>query len=337
MKSVQIQALNQPLSIVELDKPTASAHEVIVAIKAAALNHRDVFIQQGKYPGITLPVVLGSDGSGVVVEVGDEVSQDWIGQEVVINPSIDWGDDERFYGKNFKILGMPMNGTFSEFLKIDVRNIATKPTHLSFEEAAALPLAGLTGWRALVSRAKIQRGERVLITGIGGGVALFVLQFAVAMGAEVWVTSGSDDKIEKAIAIGAKGGINYQDANWHKNLLATAGADRSGYFEVIIDSAGGPNFAKLIDVATAGGRICFFGGTTGNITDIIPAKVFFKQLSILGTTMGSSVEFADMLTFIGDHQIKPIIDSVRPIQEAEAAFRHMDAGHQFGKIVLKVS
>jgi zinc-binding alcohol dehydrogenase/oxidoreductase len=337
MKAAQIQTLNQPISIVELEKPTANTNEVIVAIKAAALNHRDVFIQQGKYPGIVLPITLGSDGAGVVVEVGEGVSDGLLGREVIINPSIDWGNDDRFYGKDFKILGMPMNGTYSEYLKIGAQNVVSKPAHLSFEEAAALPLAGLTGWRALVSRAKLQVGERVLVTGIGGGVALFVLQFAVAMGAEVWVTSGSDEKIERAIALGAKGGVNYKDTNWHKNLLAAIGADRNGYFDVIIDSAGGPNFAKLIDVATAGGRICFFGGTTGNITDIIPAKVFFKQLSILGTTMGSSAEFTDLIAFVEKHQIKPVVDSVFALDDTEAALRHMDAGGQFGKIVLKIS
>ena len=157
----------------------------------------------------------------------------------------------------------------------------------------------------------------------------------VAAGAEVWVTSGSDEKIEKAIALGAKGGVNYKDPNWTKNLLSAAGADRSGYFDVIIDSAGGPSFAKLIDVATIGARICFFGGTTGNITDIVPAKVFFKHLSIFGSTMGSDKDFAAMVAFVNQHQIKPVIDEIFPLEEAETALRRMDAGSQFGKIVLK--
>lgn len=336
MKAASLEAVGQPVQLIETARPSAGASEVIVNIKAAALNHRDVFVQQGKYPGIQTPIVQGSDGAGVVVEVGEGVDTHWIGQEVIINPALNWGLDDRFYGKDFRILGMPDAGTFAEYLKISANNLVAKPNHLTFEQAAALPLAGLTGWRALVSRAGLKAGERVLVTGIGGGVALFVLQFAVALGAEVWVTSGSDEKIEKAIALGAKGGVNYKDPNWLKNLMAAAGADRSGYFDVIIDSAGGAGFAKLIDAATSGGRICFFGGTTGNITDIVPAKVFFKQLSIFGSTMGTDAEFAEMVAFVAKHQIIPVVDSVRPLAEAESALRLMDEGGQFGKIVLKV-
>lgn len=335
MKAAIIEAKDQPIIVKEVEKPTAGANEVIVQIKAAALNHRDVFVQQGKYPGIVWPVIPGSDGAGIVTEIGEGVSAEWLGKEVIVNAGHNWGDDERFNAPNFKILGMPDQGTYAEFLKVEAKYLAPKPAHLSFEEAAAVPLAGVTGWRALMSRAQMKAGERVLVTGIGGGVALFVLQFAVAAGAEVWVTSGSDEKIEKAIALGAKGGVNYKDPNWTKNLLSAAGADRSGYFDVIIDSAGGPSFAKLIDVAAIGGRICFFGGTTGNITDIIPAKVFFKHLSIFGSTMGSDKDFTAMVAFVNQHQIKPVIDEIFPLEEAETALRRMDAGSQFGKIVLK--
>ena len=335
MKAAIIEGKDLPIVIREVEKPVAGINEVVVQIKAAALNHRDVFVQQGKYPGIVWPVIPGSDGAGVVVAIGEGVSTDWLNKEVIINPGHNWGADERFNSLNFKILGMPDQGTYAEFVKIEAKYLVPKPAHLTFEEAAALPLASVTGWRALMTRAALQTGERVLITGIGGGVALFLLQFAVAAGAEVWVTSGSDDKIEKAIALGAKGGVNYKDPNWSKTLLAAAGADRSGYFDVIIDSAGGSSFNKLIDVATIGGRICFFGGTTGNITDIVPAKVFFKHLSILGSTMGSEKEFSEMIAFVNQHQIKPIIDKVFPLAEAESALRRMDAGTQFGKIVLR--
>lgn len=336
MKAVVLQEINKTVSVEEVETPQAGAGEVIVQLKAAALNHRDVFVQQGKYPGIKLPVILGSDGSGIVSEVGEGVSEEWLGKEVIVNPSQNWGPDDRFYSKNFKILGMPDNGTFAEYLKVEAKYLTPKPAHLSFEEAAALPLGGVTAWRALMSRAAMKAGDRVLVTGIGGGVALLVLQLAVAAGAEVWVTSGSDEKIAKAVELGAKGGVNYKDPNWAKNLIAATGGDRSGYFEVIIDSAGGPSFAKLIDVATAGGRICFFGGTTGNITDIIPGKVFFKQLNIYGSTMGTEAEFADMVRFIEEKQIQPIIDEIMPLEEAEAALRRMDNGTQFGKIVLKI-
>lgn len=336
MKAVVLQEIKQTTSIQEVKIPTAGAGEVIVQIKAAALNHRDVFIQQGLYPGIKLPAILGSDGSGVVSVVGEGVSEEWIGKAVIVNPSHNWGDNDGFYGKNFKILGMPDNGTFAEYLKVEAKYLTPKPAHLSFEAAAAVPLAGLTGWRALMSRAGMKAGDRVLVTGIGGGVALFVLQFAVAAGAEVWVTSGSDEKIAKAVALGAKGGVNYKDPNWAKNLITATGCDRSGYFNVIIDSAGGPSFAKLIDVASAGASICFFGGTTGNITDVVPGKVFFKQLNIYGSTMGTEAEFADMVRFIATHEIQPIVDEIFPLESVEAALQRMESGSQFGKIVLTV-
>ena len=182
---------------------------------------------------------------------------------------MNWGNNPKFYGPDFKILGMPDNGTFAEFITIDAKYIHHKPAHLSFVQAAALPLAGLTAWRALITRAGLPTSgtgssPKVLITGIGGGVALFALQFALAAGAEVWVTSGSDEKIEKAKAMGAMGGVNYRDADWYKTLIAQTGgnrgghpAERRGYFDVIIDSAGGPGFAKLTDVAAPGGRIAF--------------------------------------------------------------------------------
>ncbi|MCU0338873.1 MAG: zinc-binding dehydrogenase [Spirosomaceae bacterium] len=336
MQAAFIETIHTPAVVKEIETPQAGAGEVVVQLHAAALNHRDVWIQKGLYPGMKLPTLIGSDGAGVVTSIGAGVSSDWVGQAVVINPSLGWGDDPRFYGKSFRVLGMPDAGTLAEYIKIEARYLCPKPAHLSFEEAAALPLAGLTGWRALVSRASVRAGERVLVTGAGGGVALFVVQFAVALGAEVWVTSGSDDKIEKAVALGAKGGVNYKNADWAKNLITATGGDRSGYFDVVIDSAGGPNFAKLIDVAAPGGRICFYGGTTGNITDIVPGKVFFKQLNIMGSTMGTEGEFADMVQFVNTHQLRPVVDSSFALSDIEAALRYMDEGTQFGKIVLKI-
>ncbi|MBC7571170.1 MAG: zinc-binding dehydrogenase [Spirosoma sp.] len=340
MNAIQLIAKNQPLQLTDVPQPVAGVGEVLVQIRAAALNHRDVFIQQGLYPGIKLPVILGSDGAGVVAEVGEGVDPVWRGQSVIINPALNWGSNPAFYGPDFQILGMPTNGTFAEYIAVPVKNIYRKPAHLSFEQAAALPLAGLTAWRALMSRAKLRTDvepERVLITGIGGGAALFALQFAVTAGAEVWVTSGSDEKLAQAQDMGATGGVNYQEPDWTKTLMTQTDAEKTGYFDVIIDSAGGPGFAKLIDVATPGGRIAFFGGTTGNITDIVPAKVFFKQLNIFGSTMGSDVEFDAMTQFVSDHELVPKVDEVFPLADAEQAIRRMDAGKQFGKIVLTMS
>ncbi|MCE7073567.1 zinc-binding dehydrogenase [Dyadobacter sp. CY327] len=336
MKAAVIRNLHEPLVIEEVEKPQAGPGEVIVQLKAASLNHRDVWIQKGLYPKITTPIIPGSDGAGIVSEVGEGVDPAWIGKEVLINPSHNWGDNQAFYGADHKILGLPDNGTFAEFVKVEARYLVKKPAYLSFEQAATLPLGALTAWRALHTRANFQSGDKVLVTGAGGGVALFVIQFAIEAGAEVWVTSGSDQKIQKAIELGAKGGMNYKNPTWFRDLLVKARGPKLGYFNVIIDSAGGPGFAKLIDIAAPGARICFYGGGTGNITDIVPAKVFFKQLNILGTTMGTEAEFQEMIQFVEEKEIIPIIDTVFPLDEAEKALRLMDSGQQFGKIVLTI-
>ncbi len=345
MRAIQLPALHQPLALVDLPDPTPGPGEVIVGVKATALNHRDVYIQQGLYPGIVLPGVPGSDGAGIVSAVGEGVDPVWMGREVVINPAMNWGENPAYYTLQFKILGMPDNGTFAEKVVVPIGNVYPKPAHLSFEQASALPLAGLTAWRALMSRAVLkinaQVPERVLITGVGGGAALFALQFAVAAGAEVWVTSGSPEKLDKAVALGAKGGVNYKEPDWHKTLLKEATRNnifqmKAGYFDVIIDSAAGPDFAKLTQVAAVGGRIAVFGGTTGKITDVQPSVVFFKQLSIFGSTMGSDAEFAAMLQLVSAHKLVPVIDSVRPLAEAQAAYDRMTAGQQLGKLVLTV-
>ncbi len=342
MKAIYLEDTHQSVRYVDRPMPTAGPGEVLIKLNAAALNHRDVFIQQGLYPAIKLPVILGADGAGTVAEVGEGVDPVWREQPIVINPSIHWGDNPNFPGPNYQMLGMPTDGTFAEYVTVGVNYIHHKPNHLSFEQAAALPLTGLTAWRALMTRAGLHSTgsstpEKVLITGIGGGAALFALQFAVAAGAEVWVTSGSDEKLGKAKALGAVGGVNYREPNWHKTLLAQTGGGKTGYFDVIIDSAGGPGFARLIDVAAAGGRIVFFGGTTGNITDIVPAKVFFKQLSIYGSTMGTEREFSDMIALTTTKQIVPVVDEIFPLAEAERAMQKIESGKQFGKIVLTIS
>lgn len=341
MKAILLAAAHQAVHLVDAPTPTAGPGEVLINIRAASLNHRDVFIQQGLYPGIKLPVILGSDGAGVVADVGTGVDTAWRGREVIINCSLNWGANPMVYGPDFKILGMPDNGTFAEYVVVPANYIHHKPAHLTFAQAAALPLAGVTAWRALMTRAGLhttgdKTTEKVLITGIGGGAALFALQFAVGAGAEVWVTSGSEEKIEKAKMLGATGGANYHEPDWAKTLMAQTGGGRVGYFDVIIDSAGGAGFAKLVDVAAPGGRIALFGGTTGNLTDIAPPKLFFKQLTIVGSTMGTEREFADMIAFVTAKKMLPVVDKTVPLAEAELALRRMDEGKQFGKIVLDV-
>jgi zinc-binding alcohol dehydrogenase/oxidoreductase len=331
MKAIYLEAIGKPFTLIDKDKPTAGPGEAIVQVKAAALNHRDVWIQYGKYFTKDYPTILGSDCAGVVTEVGEGVDKIWIGREVVVDPSSDWGDNPRAHSKDFKVLGMPEDGAFAEFVKVRASNLHEKPGHLSFEEAAAIPLAGVTAYRAMFTKCGLQEGDKVLVTGAGGGVALFAIQFAVAIGAEVWVTSGSDKKIDLAKDLGATGGVNYKSENWGKELKAQAGG-----FDVIIDSAGGEGFVQLVKLAKPGGRIGIYGGTTGMIGQLNPAEIFWKQLSIHGSTMGTNQDFADMVRLVEEKGMRPVVDIVYPLEETEEAMRYMEAGKQFGKIVVKV-
>ena len=330
MKAAVLTEVKQPLVIQQCPDPVAGPGQAVVQLKAAALNHRDLWTQVGLYPNIKLPVILGSDGAGVVESVGAQADHAWIGREVIINPALDWGADQHAQGPAFRILGMPDPGTFAEKILISVANLAPKPPHLSWEQAAALPLTGLTAWRALFTRAQLKAGDRVLVTGVGGGAALFALQFSFAAGATVWVTSGSPAKIARAQTLGAAGGVNYQEADWAAQLQKQAG----GLFDVIIDSAGGEGFAKLIELTRPGGRLVFFGATRGNPPGLDLRRCFFRQINVLGTTMGSPDDFSGMTTFVQTHRIVPVVDRVFPLDAADAALRHMEAGAQFGKIVL---
>jgi NADPH:quinone reductase-like Zn-dependent oxidoreductase len=304
----------------DMPEPKKYEGQVVVDLHTAALNHRDVWQVKGLYPGFMVPAILGSDGCGTLN-----------GRKVIINPSLNWGSDERFAGSTYLILGMHMGGTFAEHLAIDERQVHDKPAHMSDEEAASLPLAGLTAYRALFKRSALRVGERVLISGIGGGVASIAFQFAIAAGCEVYVTSSSEAKIERAVSLGARGGIDYNERGWGKSFYKqTGGAD------VIIDSAGGPGFGELVEAVARGGRISIYGGTRGNLSNIKAPTLFFKQASILGSTMGSDQDFQEMLSFVNEHEIRPIVDRVFSLSEGAKALQHMDKGEQFGKIVLKI-
>jgi zinc-binding alcohol dehydrogenase/oxidoreductase len=330
MKALVLDGVNQPLIVKEVAKPILKEGEALVKIKAAAFNRRDFWIQKGKYAGLKFPIVLGSDGAGIVEEVFNETDQHWIGKEVVIYPGNNWGEHQDYQGKDFTILGLPHDGTFAAYAKVKADALFTKPDHLSFPEAAAFPLAGVTAYRALFTKGKAKEGDNVLIVGIGGGAATFALQWALAIGANVYVTSGKQSKIDKAIAMGAKGGANYKDADWAEQLSAMANG-----FDVIIDSALGEGFAKHLSYANPGARIVFFGGTAGDIPALNGRVIFWKQLQILGTTLGTMEEFQSMINFINKHKIVPLIEEVYPFKEAEKAIRLMDDSSQFGKIVIE--
>jgi zinc-binding alcohol dehydrogenase/oxidoreductase len=330
MRAVQLTAVNE-LNLAEVPDPQAAPGEAVVRLRAAALNHRDVWIKLGQYAGLKFPCVPGSDGAGVVESVGPGVDAAWVGREVIVNPGLDWGGRESAQGAAFSILGLPRDGTLAEKIAVPAANLAPKPAHHTWEEAAALPLSGLTAYRALFARARLVPGDRVLITGIGGGVALFALQFAVAHGATAFVTSGSGEKISRAVALGAAGGAGYKEAGW-----AAALAREHGLFDVIVDSAGGEGFNDLLDLAAPGGRIVFFGATRGNAPGLALRKIFWRQLSLLGSTMGSPGDFAAMLEFVAQYRLKPIVSEVFPLARAAEAFALMERGGQFGKIIVQL-
>jgi NADPH:quinone reductase-like Zn-dependent oxidoreductase len=319
MKALVLVGKGEPLAHQEMEKPQNTEGSVVIKLRAASLNHRDVWIQKGLYAGLKYPTILGSDGAN---ELPD-------GTAVILHPGMKWGDNPRFQGKDYEILGLPTNGTFAEYILMPSEYVTPKPAHLTFEQAAALPLAGLTAFRALFTKCQAKAGDKVLISGIGGGVALFALQYAVAAGCDVWVTSSSEEKIEKAIKLGAKGGYNYKTEAWAKVAQAETGG-----FDVVIDGAVGAGFAEIVKACAAGARLCFYGGTAGALTGVSPQIVFYKQLTIQGSTMGSPEEFNQMIAFVSEHNIVPIIDSTYALADGNAALQHMDSGQQFGKIVL---
>jgi zinc-binding alcohol dehydrogenase/oxidoreductase len=329
MKAVVLEAADKPLVCKEVEKPTLAPGEVLVHIKAAALNRRDYWITIGRYAGIKYPSILGSDGAGTVAEVGSEQDNGWLNKEVIINPSNNFGPSDDYQGADFKILGLPDDGTFAEYVKIRVEYLHAKPAHLNWEQAAALPLAGLTAYRALFTKAKAKKGDTVLISGVGAGTGTFALQWAVAAGCKVFVTSGSAAKIERARQMGAAAGVNYKAQDWADQLKLMAHG-----FDIIVDSALGSGFAKFPDLCNPGGRIVIFGATTGDIPHLDGRKFFWKQLQLLGTTMGTKDDFTAMLNFVDKHKIVPVVDETFDLKDAQKAVEKMGNSSQFGKIVL---
>ncbi len=333
MKAFLFKGKDSVPTVEETKKPKPVKDQVLIKLHYAALNHRDLWVMEEQTQQFPNGIILGSDGVGVIEDVGEDADPLLVGAEVVINPSLEWGNNPIVQGDNFKILGFPDNGTFAEYMVVTKKNIFERPENLSMEESAAVPLSGLTAYRALFSKARLRAKEKVLITGIGGGAALWALQFAAAYQGRVYVTSGSEEKLAKAKTLGALGGFNYKDADWAEKAKKEAG----GGFDIIIDSAGGDQFSKLVDLALPGGRIVNFGRTAGNIDSIVTKQLYWKQLSILGTTMGTRDEFLSMIDFIESRNLKPVMDKTYPLNEIDSAFARMKEGSQFGKIVLKIS
>lgn len=326
MKALILSEPNK-IEIVNMVKPVPKAGQALIRIKAASLNHRDLWCLQGRYPNIVYGTVLGSDGAGIVESVGQGVSKEFIGREVIINPNINWGNDPKVQSAQYKILGMPENGTFAEYMAVDIDRLYDKPKHLNYHDAAALPLSGLTAYRAVFTQGKIDSGKTVLITGVGGGVAQFAFLFSLAAGAKVYVTSSKDDQLDKAKALGAAGAFNYKSDQWEKSAAQVK-------FDVIIDSAGGDSLNTLIKLMNPGGKIVFYGATTGVPSSLNLHRLFWNQISLQGTTMGNDKEFEAMIKFVEDHKITPIIDSARPFHNIKEAFAIMESAKQSGKLVV---
>ncbi|MEM7800070.1 MAG: zinc-binding dehydrogenase [Chloroflexota bacterium] len=321
MKALVFKAPHQPIALEDLPVPNPKEGEVLVKLQAASMNHRDNWMTMGLYPKLTPDVIPGSCGTGVVE-----------GEAVLINPNLNWGDDPRYPNqKTYDILGMPHNGTFAEYIAVNRDRLVKRPDHLTVAEGAALPLAGLTAYRALMTKGEANVTKKILVNGIGGGVALFAFQFAVALGAEVFVTSSSAEKIEKAIELGATGGALYSDPKWGRDF-----SKEHGKVDLVIDSAGGDGFASLLKVCNPLAKIVVYGGTRG-LSKLNPPDLFFKEIEIIGSTMGSDIEFKEMVEFVETHQIRPIVDSVFSFEAHEAAYTRMREGKQFGKIVFKIA
>jgi NADPH:quinone reductase-like Zn-dependent oxidoreductase len=312
MKAVRLTELGGPekLHIADVPKPEAGPGQIVVRVKFAAFNRRDVFITQNLYPGIVLPRTLGSDGSGVVDTLGEGVTGFAPGDAVVINPELGWASDGPLPDKSGDILGMPTDGTFAEYCVVPAANVFAKPTKLSDEEAAAIPLAGLTAYRATVTRGKVTKDDVVFIPGVGSGV---------------------QTKLERAKAFGADVAINYKtDPDWHKTARKATGGGPT----LAVDSTGGDTLTKTIDMMAPGGRVVIYGGTQGD-AKVRPFSIFWKHVDVLGTSMGSPSDFRAMLNFF-EGGAKPAIDQVFKMDDVVAAAQRVLAGDQFGKVVLAI-
>ncbi|MSO57551.1 MAG: oxidoreductase [Thermoleophilia bacterium] len=303
--------------------PVARPGEVVVELRRAALNRRDLMVRSGALP-VAYPFVPGSDGAGVRRDTGEEV---------VILPSLRWGEREDAPGPGFEILGGPTDGTFAELVVLPEANVLPRPRGLSWEEAAALPLAGLTAHRALFGRGGLVAGETVLVLGAGSGVSTFAVQLAAQAGARVLVTSSSQEKIDRAVAVGAERGVLYTDAGWVDEVRALTGGTG---VDLVLDSVGS-TWADSVRCVRGGGRVAVFGATGAAEATLGVRPVYITQVSILGTTMGSPRDFAALLASLERGTWRPVVEGCLPLADAEAALDRLAVAGHFGKLVLACS
>jgi zinc-binding alcohol dehydrogenase/oxidoreductase len=308
----------------EAPDPEPRPGHVVVDLERAALNHRDVWIREGR-PG-PLPAILGSDGAGVVSAVGPGVEGVSPGDEVVINPSLDWGDRDDAPGPDFRILGVPDQGTYAERIVIAAHQVRPRPAGWSWDECAAFPLGGLTAWRAL-RLAGARPGRRILVTGAAGGVGTFLVQIGAALGATIVATTGSAAKIARVRELGAAEAVDYHDPDWPRRI---------GPVHAAIDSAGGSGLNTVIGTLARGGVLVSFGDTARETATVDLAEVFLEWRAIQGTTMGSPREFDALLEHVATARWRPVIDSTFALADAAEAHRRLVSPERTGKVVLAI-
>jgi zinc-binding alcohol dehydrogenase/oxidoreductase len=320
MKAVVQEAFGGPdvLRLADVPDPVPDDEHAVVRLRAAALNWHDVLVRRGRY-GSPLPHVPGADGAGVDIETG---------AEVVVVPSLHWGEDDAAPGPQWEILGDHRFGTYAELVRVPRDCVVPKPPGLSWEQAAALPVVGLTTYRALFARGRLRAGERLLVLGAGGGVATTAVGLGSAVGARVYVTSSSDDKLARALELGAVGGVLYDDPAWPE-----AARDLAGGFDLVLDSVG--TWAESLRTLVPGGRLVVLGASRAETAQLDVRSFYFGQYDLLGSTLGSTRDFAALLRLIEDFDVAPpVIDRVFALDRAAEAHVHLESGAGFGKIVL---
>jgi zinc-binding alcohol dehydrogenase/oxidoreductase len=324
MKALRIHEDGGPevLRLDEVDDPVAGPGEVLIRLKAASLNHLDIWLRQG-LPSVPKPRILGADGAGVVEALGEGVDGFELGQRVVLNPGLRNGAE---------IVGEHRDGTHAELIAIPRENVHPIPEELSFEEAAAFPLVYETAYRMLVTRSGLQAGEWVLVWGIGSGVGSAAFLIAKALGARVVVTSSDDGKLERARELGADETVNHESGD----VVSVVKEATEGGAHVVVEHVGEATWKTSLQVARTGGRIAVCGATSGPNPPANLHRIFWKQLSIFGSTMGTAEDFAGVYELVASGRVKPLVDRVFPLEEAADAHRHLESGKQFGKVVLTV-
>lgn len=330
----------EKLKVQKVPEPEVKDNEVLIKISFSALNHLDLFVLSG-WKGLNLkfPHICGADGTGKIVEIGKEVEGFKVGDEVVINPGISCMKcnyclmGEHSLCKNFGILGENFDGTFAEYVSVPYYNVEIAPEHLSYEERAAFPLTFLTSYRMLFKKGKVKAGDSVLIHGGGSGVSISSLLLLKEAGCKVFLTTSKEDKIEKLKEIGASEVINYKKENVLKRVLDLTGGEGVDF---VIDCAGKETWLTSLRVLKKGGKILTCGATTGPDPQEEIRLIFWKQIEIIGSTMSSISEFKEMVKFVKEKKIRPIIDSVFPLEEAKEAYKKLKEGRQFGKIIFSI-